>query len=102
MNMKKRLLVIPAALLLAGASGIGYVHASSGSTPTTVSLSTQADNNTGDVQQGDTTSPDVAGAAQATDAPEANAAETAAGTEVTAPDGDNVQQGDQTGSDTSN
>lgn len=102
MHMKKRLLIIPAAVLLAGASGVRFVHAASGPTPSSITASAQTDNNGGNVQQGDQTSLDVAGAANATDAPEANASEAATGAESTAPDGDNVQQGDQTGTDTGN
>lgn len=101
MRMKKRLLVIPAAVLLAGASGIGFVHASTGTaSQPAISTSPQTDNATGNVQQGDQNTPDVAGAA---DTPaEANAPETAAAAESTSPDGDNVQQGDQSGPDTGN
>lgn len=91
MYTKKRLLLIPAALLLAGASGVGFAHAASGPTPTSVTTSAHA---AVGVAQGDATD-----AAEPADAPEANASETAGGTEATAPDGDNVQQGDQTAAD---
>lgn len=94
MRIQKKLLVIPAALLLAGASGIGFVHASTGgATPQTLSVS--ADPNTADVQQGSQSTPDLAGAAAEADAPEAASA-------IDAPGGPDVQQGDQTGADTGN
>ncbi|GAC1405582.1 MAG: hypothetical protein NVSMB52_19340 [Chloroflexota bacterium] len=90
MRIQKRLLFVPAALLLAGASGIGYVHASS--TPHRTTISAGADASTADVQPGGQTAPDVAGAAAESKAPESAKADPAGW-----PD---VQQGDQTGPDT--
>lgn len=93
MNFQKKLLVIPAALLLAGASGIGFVHAAQGTTNApAITAPAQTDNNLGSVQQGDQNTPDVAGATEA-NAPEAASA-------ADAPGGPDVQQGDQTSADT--
>ncbi len=92
MRIQKKLLVIPAALLLAGASGVGFAHASTGGT-VPQSLSVSADSHTADLQQGDQSTPDVAGATAEANAPESTAPETAS--TIDAPGGPDLQQGDQ-------
>ena len=93
----KRLLIIPAALLLAGGAGVHMVHANPAPT---ASPSALVDTGTQDVQSGDQTAPDTVGAAS-TESSAPEAADTAQEANTPdAPGGPNDQSGDQTGTDT--
>ena len=93
----KRLLIVPAALLLAGGAGIHMVHANPAPTSSPSAL---VDTGTQDVQSGDQTAPDPAGAAS-TESSAPEAADTAQEANTPdAPGGPNDQSGDQTGADT--
>jgi len=87
---KRSLVLIPAALILAGATGFGFVHASN-QTQTSTPPASVAPNTDGDnVQAGDQNAPDVASAQDKADV----------AAEKTAPETDKVQSGDQSGPDT--
>lgn len=87
--MRKKLIVVPAVLLLVGAAGVGtkLVHADSRTQPAHITTLSPvgADGDTVNQQVGDKNAPDTGAAAKAVS---------------NTPDTDNVQSGDQTGADT--